>query len=173
MTASNEISLRHCTPADLQLLREWDRQPHVRESIGDDDWNWTGELGRDVPWREMLIAELNGRPIGFVQIIDCREEESHYWGTDCPERSRAIDIWIGAPDQLRKGRGTEMMRQALTRCFDDPDVPCVLIDPMRTNTAAHAFYKSLGFRPIGERHFGEDHCMVFELTRQAWRRSQR
>ncbi|MGB0513356.1 MAG: GNAT family N-acetyltransferase [Wenzhouxiangellaceae bacterium] len=172
MTCSEEIRLRHCALDDLKLLREWDRQPHLRESIGDDDWNWAGELGRVVPWREMLIAEFSGRPIGFVQIIDCREEESHYWGTDCPERSRAIDLWIGEPDQLRKGRGTEIMRQALARCFDDPDVPCVLIDPMLTNTAAHAFYQSLGFQSIGPRDFGNDHCMVFELTRDVWRQHQ-
>ena len=65
-----------------------------------------------------MIAELDGRPIGFVQIIDPAREESHYWG-DAPGGLRAIDIWVGEADDLGKGYGTEIMKLALVRCFTD------------------------------------------------------
>jgi RimJ/RimL family protein N-acetyltransferase len=78
-----------------------------------------------------------GRPIGFVQIIDPAREESHYWG-DCEPNLRAIDIWIGEADCLNKGYGTQMMRLAIERCFADPSVTAILIDPLASNTAPGA-----------------------------------
>lgn len=166
------IRLRTATLADLPLILHWDEQPHLRGTGGDEDWNdwdWENQLGRDVPWREFLIAELDSRPIGFVQIIDCREEESHYWGNDCPEHSWAIDIWIGEEDELGKGHGTAMMRLAIARCFAHPLCNDILIDPMADNVRAHCFYESLGFKLLGPRTFGPDDCLVYHLTRAAWR----
>lgn len=166
------IRLRPATLQDLPLILHWDEQPHVRETGGDpewNDWNWKVELGRNVPWREFLIAERDSRAIGFIQIIDCREEESHYWGEDCPEHSRAIDIWIGEADELGKGYGTQMMRLAFERCFANPLCQHILIDPMADNIAAHRFYEALGFKLMGPRRFGPDDCLVYQLTRADWR----
>ena len=56
------------------------RKAHVIESDPNDDWQWETELNRAVPWRDQLIAELDGVPIGFVQILDPAAEETHYWG---------------------------------------------------------------------------------------------
>jgi aminoglycoside 6'-N-acetyltransferase len=88
------IRLREATIKDLALLKHWDQQPHVIQSDPNDDWHWEVELSRNPDWRDQLVAELNGRPIGFLQIIDPANEDSHYWG-DVPENLRAIDIWIG------------------------------------------------------------------------------
>jgi aminoglycoside 6'-N-acetyltransferase len=101
------LQLRNATYGDLALLRRWDEAPHVLAAT-DDDWGWEQELQRSPPWREQLIAEVDGRPIGFLQIIDPRLEDSHYWG-DCPENLRAIDIWIGEEADLGRGFGTRMM----------------------------------------------------------------
>jgi aminoglycoside 6'-N-acetyltransferase len=68
---------------DVEHLERWDEDPDVAASGGGDDWPF--ELSRgEFAWRESLIAEENGRPVGFVQLIDAREEESHYWVTTCP-----------------------------------------------------------------------------------------
>jgi aminoglycoside 6'-N-acetyltransferase len=124
-----------------------------------DDWGWDVELNRSPDWREQLIAELDGRPIGFVQIIDPARDESHYWG-DAPGGLRAIDIWIGEADELGKGYGTKMMNLALVRCFSDPSVTAVLIDPLANNVRAHRFYEWLGFQFVERRRFGDDNCPV-------------
>lgn len=165
------MRLRAATPADLPLIRRWDAAPHLAGRMGDqdhNDWDWENQLGRHAPWREMLIAEEHGRPVGFVQIIDPAEEESHYWG-DCAKGLRAVDIWIGDPGDLRRGLGRSMMRLALGRCFADPGVTAVLVDPMADNEAAHRFYEAIGFRLIGPRTFGPDHCLVYSLERARWR----
>lgn len=161
------ITLRPATPDDVGLLRHWDAQPHVMAADPNDDWEWEVELHRTPPWRQSLIAELGGRPIGFVQVIDPQEEDSHYWG-DCGPGLRAIDIWIGEAHDLGHGHGTEMMRQAITGCFADAGVGAILIDPLVSNTRARAFYERLGFTFVEERWFGEDHCAVYRLDRRRW-----
>lgn len=162
------IILRPANFNDLALLRRWDEQPHNIESDPHDDWGWETELLKNPGWREQLIAELDGRPIGFVQIIDPRREESHYWGAEVEPNLRAIDIWIGEADDLGRGYGTVMMRQALERCFAAPEVSAVIIDPLASNTKAHRFYERLGFRFVERRRFGEDDCFVHRLDRAEW-----
>jgi aminoglycoside 6'-N-acetyltransferase len=161
------INLRPATLADLDLLRHWDKQAHVVAAIGNDDWGWEVELTRTPDWREQLIAEIADRPIGFIQIIDPAREDSYYWG-DVPENLRAIDIWIGEETDLGKGYGTTMMQLALSRCFADPTVTAVLIDPLANNTRAQRFYERLGFQCIDRRWFGEDDCLVYRLNRASW-----
>jgi aminoglycoside 6'-N-acetyltransferase len=158
------LKLRPATPDDLGLLRHWDEQPHVIASDPNDDWNWETELARSPDWREQLIAEVSGRPIGFIQIIDPAREETHYWSCAKPGR-RAIDIWIGDERDLGRGYGTQMMRLAIERCFADPAVVAVLVDPLVSNTRAHRFYERLGFEFSVERRFGEDSCFVYRLAR--------
>ena len=161
------ITLRPANIDDLALLRHWDEQPHVVASDPNDEWGWETELAKNPPWREQLIAELDGRPLGFVQIIDPQAEESHYWGESEPHL-RAIDIWIGEARDLNRGYGTEMMRLAIERCFAAPDVAAIIIDPLASNTRAHRFYERLGFEYVEQRSFGADDCFVYRLTRAKW-----
>jgi aminoglycoside 6'-N-acetyltransferase len=168
MPASPTLTFRPAVPADAPLLRRWDDEPHVVASDPNDDWRWEIELAENPEWREQFIAELDGRPIGFLQIIDPAREEAHYWG-DAPLHLRALDIWIGEADCLNHGYGTRMMHFAINRCFADPAVTGILIDPLEGNLAARRFYERLGFKPVGPRRFGHDDCMVYSLSRDAWR----
>ncbi len=163
------MKLRLATLTDAPTIEAWDREPHVIAASGADPmYDWRAELPRPVPWREFLIAEVDGRPIGMMQIIDPEQEESHYWGEIAPNL-RAIDIWIGAAADLGQGYGTEMMRLAIARCFAAPEVTAILIDPLVTNTRAHRFYERLSFRRIDRRMFEEDNCYVYRLDRGDWR----
>ncbi|MEM1254509.1 MAG: GNAT family N-acetyltransferase [Cyanobacteria bacterium P01_H01_bin.21] len=166
------LILRPATPQDLELLCHWDEQPHVIASDPDDDWAWEVELHRSPDWREQLIAELDGRPIGCVQIIDPAREESHYWG-QISANLRAIDIWIGEAADLGRGYGTQMMQLALAHCFVERAVTAVLVDPLVSNTRAHRFYERLGFQQIERRRFNDDDCFVYRLSRDDWSRLEK
>ncbi len=155
---------RKATPRDISLLRHWGEQPHVLTSDPNSDWEWEAELLVDADWREQLIYEIDGRPVGFVQIMDPAGDPDRYWG-EVKENLRAIDIWIGLASDLGQGHGSEMMRLALERCFADPEVAAVLIDPLASNTRAHRFYRKHGFEFVEERWFGPDHCFVFRKGR--------
>ena len=111
------VELRLMRVDDVGLLARWDDDADVAAALGGRgaDWyDWPAELVRDVPWRELLIAEADGRPIGFVQLIDAGEEESHYWG-DVEPRTWALDIWIGSPGDRGRGLGAQAMRAAIAR----------------------------------------------------------
>lgn len=173
---NTSIILRPATVADVPLFNRWDRQPHVISATTDDPEAekafegayWPDELSTQDEHNQYLIAELEGRPIGAMQMIDPHRESTHYWGEIEPNL-RALDIWIGEPDCLGKGYGETMMRLAFQLCFTDPAVTAIVIDPLASNARVHKFYQHLGFRPMGRRTFGHDDCLVHELTREHWR----
>jgi len=161
------MKLRHANINDLKILQYWDKQPHIIETIPDTDWNWAFELKRKPEWREQLIAEINNKPIGFVQIIDPAIEETHYWG-NIGANKRAIDIWIGEKQYLGKGYGNQMMQLAIEKCFANPLVDEILLDPLETNTKAIKFYEQLGFRFVEYRQFPDVKSPVYALKKQTW-----
>jgi aminoglycoside 6'-N-acetyltransferase len=163
-----EVTVRPAQPSDIPLLAHWDTKPHVIAATGDDDvLDWKYELARSDAWAWTLIGEEDGRPFGVVQIIDPREEETHYWGDVEPDL-RAIDIWLGEESDLGRGLGTQLMWLALDKCFRAPAVTAVLIDPLASNTRARKFYERLGFVAAGPQRFGTDDCMVYRFDRATW-----
>ena len=118
------MTLRPATPGDVQALRRWDQQPHVIASNPYDDWGWETELNRSPDWRQSLIAEIDGRPIGFLEIIDAAQEDSRYWG-DVPSVCGRLTygsgkhaIWARAMGQ-RQVACTSVSREcAEFRCQD-------------------------------------------------------
>lgn len=165
------ITLREATLEDLDTLLHWDQQQHNIDADPNDDWEWETELPRRPSWREQLIAELDGRPLGFLQIIDPLEEETQYWGAVAPNL-RAIDIWIGEAEDLGKGYGTQMMELALERCFAEEKVKAILIDPLVSNERACRFYEKIGFSFLERRLFGGDDCYVYQLKREDYKASR-
>ena len=117
-----------------------------------------------MPWRELLIAEEDGRPIGFQQLIHAVEEESHYRGA-VEQGTWAIDIWIGSPSDRGRGLGTQAMQAAISRIFEQHGADSVVIDPQVGNRQAIAFYERLGFAPVGERELDGETCLVMRLAR--------
>lgn len=176
LSPSPAVLLRRATPADASLLARWDQQPHVIACATDDPnaevafagAMWEEEIATSSEDSFYLIAEVEGRPIGAMQVIDPHTEPTRYWGEIEPNL-RAIDIWIGEIDALNKGFGTAMMTQALDACFADPAVTAIVIDPLNSNPDAHRFYQRLGFKPVGRRLFNdEDDCLVHRLERADW-----
>lgn len=169
------VTLRPALPADAPLLTEWDHLQHViscttddpEATVARDAGEWDAELASPTPHWDHLIAEVGGRPVGAMLIIDPALEPTHYWGDIEPDL-RAIDIWIGPVDALGRGYGTAMMTQAIEHCFAYPSVRAIVIDPLTSNTDAHSFYQRLGFGIVGQRTFGNDDCLVHRLDRVEW-----
>jgi aminoglycoside 6'-N-acetyltransferase len=175
MAMKSEIVLRTMALSDIPLLQFWDRQPHVIAATADNpieptdlsDTYWADELALVAPDYQYFIAELDGRAIGALQIIDPHTESTHYWGEIEPNL-KALDIWIGSAEDLGQGYGEQMMRKAFKLCFSDASVTAIIIDPLASNERAHRFYQRLGFVAEGRRMFGDDDCLVHRLTRAAW-----
>ena len=171
LPAPSAVRLRPATLDDADLLAGWDREPHVIACSTDDPEADIAFGG--IEWREELsdqsevslyrIAELEGRPIGVMQVIDPHREPTHYWG-DIEPNLRALDIWIGPKDALGHGYGTQMMTLAINDGFADPAVTAIVIDPLASNTDAHRFYQRLGFEPVGRRMFDASGSMTMAVT---------
>jgi len=170
-----ELVLRSAVAADRAVLEAWDREPDVISATTDTagvawagDHDWAHELAAQSEDSEYFIAELAGRPIGAMQIIDPHEEPTHYWGEIEPGL-RAVDIWIGSPADRGRGYGSIMMTMAEVLCFDGSGVKAIVIDPLNSNVGAHRFYQRLGYVPTHRQIFnGEDDCLVHKLTRADW-----
>ena len=158
------IKLRIAQKEDQKLLEYWDTKKHVIDCAPNDEIDWEEELNRNVDWQEILIAELDARPIGVLVNIDPQLESSHYWGK-VEANKRALDIWIGEESDLGKGYGTVMMELMFDRCFKIQKANSILIDPLSSNTKAIKFYKKLGFEFVEERIFDQDLCTVLEKKR--------
>ena len=153
---------------DAPLLEDWRSRPHVLAAFGEEaPPDWREELSINEDWHDPVIAEADGRPIGYIEIIDPAREDTHYWG-DIENNLRALDIFIGEESDLGKGYGAQMMRLALDRCFAAPDVEAVVIDPLVSNKDAIRFYERLGFRHEGVRNFSGNDCAVMRLSRKDW-----
>jgi aminoglycoside 6'-N-acetyltransferase len=174
------VTLRRATVEDAVWLDRWDTDADVIACSTDDpdatvafaNTEWAEELAAQDEHSQYFIAELDGRPIGAMQICDPHLESTHYWGEVAPSL-RAIDIWIGAPADRGNGYGAAMMQLAMTRCFAEPRVTGIIIDPLASNERAHRFYRRMGFRAIDRRNFGGDDCLIHELTRDEWQRERR
>jgi aminoglycoside 6'-N-acetyltransferase len=171
------VALRPAIMADVPQLERWDDEPHVIRATTDDPdavqafdgISWPDEIAMQSDVFRYYIAEVDGRAIGAMLIIDPHKEPTHYWGKIEPNL-RAVDIWIGEADALGKGYGTCMMEIALDICFAEPAVNAVLVDPLASNTRVHRFYQRAGFIPLDRRILPEnDECLVHILTRRGWR----
>lgn len=175
LAGPGQLRLRRATQADATVLARWDLDPDVIGATTDaadaavafGDHHWPDELAAQSELSYYLIAELDGRPIGAMQVCDPHLEPTHYWGDIEPDL-RAVDVWIGAAADRCQGHGRRMMQLAHAQCFADPRVVAIVIDPLVSNTRAITFYQRLGYAPVGPRHFDDDHCLVMRLPREVW-----
>ncbi len=173
------LIIRQAEATDVPHLDRWDRDPAVIACASDDpeadkafeDAVWAEEVAANGDVSCYYIAELDGRPIGAMQVIDPHLEPTRYWGEIEPNL-RAVDIWIGDAADRNHGHGRAMMTAVINRCFADPCVTGIVIDPLNSNTEAHRFYQRLGFKIVGRRMFGDDDCLVHRLDRADWRQGR-
>lgn len=124
------------------------------------------------------MSELTYRPASPGDLATLRrwDESPHVkaanpndvwdWEGEFSGRPPWRELWIGEPDLLGRGHGTEMMRFAIERCFSIAEVHSILVDPLADNHRARRFYERLGFEFLERRRFGEDNCRVYILQRE-------
>ena len=161
---AHDLNFRQVSIDDLDLLRSWDESPHAI-AAGVNDWDWETDLVRFPDWRLQLIVEMQGKALAFLQIIDPFMEDSKYWHP-IPPNYRAIDIWIGPSQNLNRGLGSKIMKQAIESCFLNKKVKAIVIDPLKRNTRAIRFYKRLGFVFLEDRIMQNEEIEVLILNRQ-------
>jgi len=159
--------LREARLSDLETLEWWHLQSHIVDAGQGKDYKWERELQRKPDWRQQYIAELDGQPIGFVQVYDPYEEDTGRW-ENMSRKLRAIELWIGEKNNLNKGYGTQIMQQIIAITFSDPDVHALLVDPLMTNKQAQRFYARLGFKFTETKKIYGESCYILKLRRDQY-----
>lgn len=163
-----ELTYHIATLDDADMLGRWDRAPHMQIARGQSDWwHWEEELCQTENWREMLIVKYCGNSFGFLQIMNAGQDPYNYWdGLD--HTHMAIDMWIGEERFLNRGFGSLILRYAVKRAFQNPEITTVWIDPLAQNMQAIHFYQKHGFQPVEINCEDADRLYIHNLTRQNW-----
>jgi RimJ/RimL family protein N-acetyltransferase len=154
--SSGKITLRPFADTDMALMERWLYASHVQAWYEHPE-EWLMELRErdgEFSFITHIIAEINGRPIGFCQYYDCwHSKEYEDWGIDIPSEGRifSIDYLVGEPECLRRGFGKAMIALMLER-LRGIGADRVLVLPDAKNTASNRALEANGFSWDGERY---------------------
>jgi aminoglycoside 6'-N-acetyltransferase len=146
MDTSAPYTFRAAKIADLDLLRDWQRTPHVREWWDDEDPFDAADLAD--PRIDQWIVSHAGAPFAYMQDYAVHGWDDHPF-RHLPAGTRGIDQFIGVPEMIGKGHGTGFIGQRMRELFAE-GVPLIVTDPDPRNLRAVAVYRKLGFRPDGD-----------------------
>ena len=144
---------------DFLLLADWFKQPHVAQ------W-WEAESKQTLlkkiqsDWLQAFIVELNNQPIGYIQCYYACKEDSGW--PDQPAGTWGIDQFIGEPDCIGKGYGTQMIKEFVEmmfngsrvkprmtkNVFENTKITRIITDPKPNNARAIRCYEKVGFKKI-------------------------
>src|SRR6185295_5739261 len=82
------LTLRAAAPEDAPTFERWDQAPHVIAATTDDreaveaypGMSWEAEIAMKSDVYCYYVAEIDGRAIGVMLVIDPALEPTHYWG---------------------------------------------------------------------------------------------
>lgn len=151
----NAVSFRPMSRADLPMLFEWLRQPHVAEwwrDVPPDLVAVEEEYGACIDGEdptELFVVVYEGRDIGMAQ---------RYLLEDEPAWSRALensviiadaagmDYLIGEPDVVGRGVGTAMATAFAAGIFDWRPVARIVVNVDQANVASWRMLEKAGIR---------------------------
>ena len=141
------------TEDHFELLHKWHHEPHVSEWW--DLINPTLEHVRkdylkimSEPHVFSYIAFLDASPIGYIQSYDATHDGDDWW-PDAKPGTWGIDLFIGEPDYVGMGLGTQLIVEFSDMLLEQPDATCVIVDPDPENTRAIGAYERAGFEKSG------------------------
>ena len=137
-------------PKDAALLKRWISSPHWQKWWGDPKEALAEILGNlESDAVEPMIAELNGRPIAYVQTYDPHMEDGHPY-QDQPFGTIGIDISVGEATDLNQGHGSAILMALAGLLFEEGALR-LIIDPDPSNAAAIRAYEKAGFAAFDTR----------------------
>ncbi len=147
------VSLRRATPADagaIAAIRVEGWQSAYRGQLEDDlldrmsaeadEPRWRDHLSAPPPGHRGFMAEIHGRPIGFITCGPSRDEG--------PDIGEIYAIYV-RPSFVGGGVGRALLRAA-TDALRADGYRTIMLWVLESNTRAHRFYEAAGWRRHGE-----------------------
>lgn len=153
------------------MLHGWRTQPHVTpwwqptpsvDELRDDCLRDAAEPGAT----RAFIAHLDGEPVGFIQRYGVMGSGDGWWEDETDPGARGIDPFLADGERLGQGIGRAMIRDFVSRLFDDPAVTVVQTDPSPDNGRAARCYRAAGFHAVGIVRTPDGPALLMTCTRQ-------
>jgi aminoglycoside 6'-N-acetyltransferase len=135
---------RPMSKADLALIRRWLQTPEVRRWWGDPDEQYelvSSDLAH--PDMDQFIVSRERRPFAYIQCYALSTWNQGF-GAE-PAQTRGIDQFIGEPDLIGRGHGSNFIRQFVDGLLQN-GTPRVVTDPDPANARAVRAYEKAGFQ---------------------------
>jgi RimJ/RimL family protein N-acetyltransferase len=154
IAAEDDLRIRRMRDDDDDYPRmvRWRNAPHVREWWDPDEPPLTLDEARRTyaPNEESAVSgviELDGRPIGYVQVYPWDEEPDAIDAIGLPSIPGAwgLDIFLGEPDVLDRGLGSRAVDLLCRHLLEDRGATAVMIVAAVDNARALRSYEKAGF----------------------------
>ena len=167
MSDTSTTRVRQMTTDDLDRVFKWRNHPDVRsfmyktaEISPDEHKAWFAKSSAD-PKTNLLIFEINGQPLGFVNFREDTDHQVAEWG------------FYMAPDAPR-GNGILFGQTALAYAFGTLKFQKVCGEALASNTRSIKFHERLGFsreRVVKNQHFDgkqSHNVSYYGLVKRDW-----
>lgn len=141
--------------ADYELMVRWRNRPHVRHWWDPDLPPLTLGTARDEYQPDTrngaestaCIAELDDRPVGFIQYYrwSSYAAEAREVGIPYDDRTWGIDVFIGEEDLIGSGLGTRIVELCCGYLEDELGASSVVLTTEIANARAVRCYEKAGF----------------------------
>jgi RimJ/RimL family protein N-acetyltransferase len=143
------------TQNDWSLLLQWFKEPHVEKWWPTPEENELMEYFLEKIRSKNtfgFVVLLDEKPIGYIQYyyIDRSKVESGSLLPSLPDETTiGIDQFIGDPNYLHKGYGTQFIKQFIAELpIIEPEITTIILDPNPENLAAIRCYEKVGFEKV-------------------------
>lgn len=155
----------------FHILFQWLQNPHVR-AWWDSENNW-----EDFELRHLKMIEdplifphivyRNRIPVGYINYWFVEEDPE--FKSIFPADTVGTDQFIGEPDLIGKGIGSEFIRQFTNDLLLKPGIGLVITDPDSQNLAAIRAYEKAGFKKTKLMVMSDETIQLLEKDRQGIR----
>jgi aminoglycoside 6'-N-acetyltransferase len=97
----------------------------------------------DHPDMDQFIVSFDGRPFGYIQSYALSTWNQGFG--EHPAKTRGIDQFIGEPDMIGRGHGSNFIQRFVDELLRD-GIPRVVTDPDPRNARAVRAYERAGFQ---------------------------
>jgi len=152
-----KLTLRQLGREDLPLLSRWLSTPHVQLW-----WREPGDADAiDAAYRpaidgadptELLVAELDGRPIGMLQryrLAENPEYQRALGPAGVPSSAAGLDYLIGDPDLIGRGLGPMMIAAGSAGAWSAyPEITAIVVAVQVGNRRSWRALEKAGYRRL-------------------------
>ena len=149
------FSFRPLARTDFELLGNWLAQPHVARWWNHEsspqamEADFGAVIDRLDP-ADVFIVSHDERPIGLLQRYTFADNPGYIAELahliDAPGSALSIDYFLGEPELLGRGLGSEMIGAAIEAIWrDHPNAPSVIVPVSSANVASWRALERAGF----------------------------